>query len=107
MILWTLLYLSFAFAFPAPSDLTPNIPPSVFTHNADIFGTRSIWSIICSCLSTIFACTWVAIHPNIPDPKDSQLAVFHRRVVIMGYVLIVPELVITWATRQHLAARHL
>lgn len=30
---------------------------------------RTIWNIIWSCLVTIFACVWVAIHPNIPQPK--------------------------------------
>jgi len=107
MILWTLLNLTFAFALPTPSDLPTDIPPSVFARPADIFGTRSIWSIIWSCLSTTFACTWVAVHTNIPGPKDSQWAVLCRRVAIMGYTLIAPEMVIAWAARQHWTARHL
>ena len=108
MILWALLYLSFgsSFALPTPSDTPIHISPSLFARDADIFGTRSIWSIIWSCFSTIFACTWIAVHPNIPAPKDTQWAVLRRRLVIMGYVLIAPEMVIFWAARQHWAAKY-
>jgi hypothetical protein len=107
MILLTLLYLTFACALPTPSDIPTDIPSSVFTHGDDIFGTRSIWHIIWSCFTTIFTCTWIAVHPNIPGPKDSPWAVLRRHVAIMGYVIIAPEMVILWATRQHYAARHL
>ena len=85
MILLTLLYITFGFSFalPTPSELPTNISPSLFARSADIFGTRSIWNIIWSCFSTIFACTWIAVHPNIPAPKDSQWAVLRRRLAIM------------------------
>ena len=101
------LYLSCAFALPTTLELPTDAPPSVFTHSTNIFGTRSIWSIIWSCLSTIFACTWIAVHPNIPGPKDSRWAVFWKRMAIMGCALIVPEYVLGWAARQYWAARHL
>lgn len=32
---------------------------------------RTIWNIVWSCLITIFACIWVAIHPNVPQPRAS------------------------------------
>ena len=109
IILLTLLYLSFAssIVLPTPSDIPIDIPPSLLSRSGDKLGTRSLWNIIWSCLSTLFACTWIAVHPNIPAPNDSKWVVFGRRVAIMGYVLIAPEMVILWAARQHYGAKHL
>ena len=117
MIFLTLLYFSF---FSRPWNtfaLTTNLRPpqifpgnhlqSIFIRNVQTqFGTRSIYGILWSCLSTIFTCTWIAVHPNIPAPGDSQWVVLRRRVAIMGYILIAPEMVIIWAGRQHYAARN-
>jgi len=50
---------------------------------------------------------WITVHPNIPVPGDSEWAVLRRRVVIMGYILIAPEMVIMWAGWQYFAARNL
>ena len=94
-----------------PTDLRPpGILPrshfqSIFIRKEDKFDTRSIYNILWSCLSTIFACTWITVHPNIPAPGDSQWAVLRRRLVIMGYFLLSPEFVIMWAARQHFGAR--
>jgi hypothetical protein len=98
-------------ALALPTDLRPSeIFPrnqSIFIRNGDRFDTRSIYNILWSCLSTIFACTWITIHPNIPAPGDSQWAVLRRRVAIMGYFLLTPEFIIMWAARQHYGARYL
>ena len=40
-------------------SLTPN-------HCKDLSHCRSIWNIVWSCLVTIFSCTWIAVHPNVP-----------------------------------------
>ncbi|KAF9444793.1 hypothetical protein P691DRAFT_834480 [Macrolepiota fuliginosa MF-IS2] len=66
--------------------------------------TRSTQDIIWSCLATIFACTWVAVHPNIPGPRESQWRRFRRRASTMFYAVIAPELVTLWAMRQRYAA---
>jgi len=95
-----------------PTDLRPpeilprNHIQSIFIRDEDRFDTRSIYNILWSCLSTIFACTWITVHPNIPAPGDSQWAVLKRRLAIMGYFLLTPELVIIWAARQHYTARY-
>jgi len=67
--------------------------------------TRSLWDIIWSCALTLFACTWTAIHPNIPGMDEGKFAVLSRRLGIMIMVLIIPELIISWAMRQFLSAR--
>ena len=68
---------------------------------------RSIWDILWSCLATIFACSWVSIHPNIPAPNESSWRVFFRRLELMFWAVVGPEMVIAWAFRQWSSARHL
>ncbi|KAH9483144.1 hypothetical protein JR316_0005247 [Psilocybe cubensis] len=68
---------------------------------------RTIWTIVRTCLATIIACTWVAVHPNIPGPKHGLLRILFTRLGIMFMVLIAPEMIITWAARQYLAAREI
>jgi hypothetical protein len=54
---------------------------------------------------TIFACTWIAIHPNVPSPKEGFFLINLRLATIMMFALIAPELIILWAIRQWLMAR--
>ena len=73
----------------------------------DLTHCRTTWNIVWSSLLTIFACTWLAIHPNIPAPNDSFIRVKLRRMLLMGVGLLAPELIILWAMRQQAIARHL
>ncbi|TFK31148.1 hypothetical protein BDQ12DRAFT_701646 [Crucibulum laeve] len=66
---------------------------------------RTIWDIVWGSAATIFLCTWIAIHPNIPAPTDPWLVITFRRVRLWIYALLVPEMVIFWAMRQWIAAR--
>ena len=52
---------------------------------------RTQSDIIWSCVATLFICTWVTIHPNIP-PRNEGSIVF--------LTLVVPELMLIWAYRQ-------
>jgi len=118
MIFLILLYLCFfsgpwnTLALPTdfrlPENFPTNRPQPIFTREDESrFETRSMYGILWSCLSTIFASTWIAVHPNIPAPGDSQWSIIRRRLAIMGYILLAPELVIFWVARQHFAARRL
>ena len=71
------------------------------------FDDRTIWSIVWSCLATLFACSWVAVHPNVPRATDSDALILGRRLAMMGYMLLAPELVIYWAAKQHFSAREI
>ncbi|KAG0702526.1 hypothetical protein DFH29DRAFT_982296 [Suillus ampliporus] len=99
-----LLYISFACA-----SLTSLNGTSLHTLDASdsVFScdTRSLWAIIWSCVVTLFACTWTAIHPNIPGMKEGKVAIISQRLSIMVIALIAPELMITWAARQFFSAR--
>jgi hypothetical protein len=70
-------------------------------------GCRSLSDIIRSCIITIFLCTWVSMHPNIPSPDERWPRVAWRRAGLMLLALLVPEAVIGWALRQRLAAAEL
>ncbi|KAG2357371.1 hypothetical protein BDR07DRAFT_1297916 [Suillus spraguei] len=67
--------------------------------------TRTLWEIIWSCAATLFACTWTAIHQNVPGMDERKFTIISRRLGIMMMALIAPELMITWATAQFLSAR--
>ncbi|PBK68219.1 hypothetical protein ARMSODRAFT_1085523 [Armillaria solidipes] len=68
---------------------------------------RTIWDIVWSCLATIFACTWLAVHPNVPSRymrEKGRLFLGLHRVKHMLVAIICPEAVIMWAFRQRLVA---
>ena len=71
---------------------------------SDLGHCRTLWNIIWSCLATIFACTWLAIHPNIAAPDEGFTRVNLRRAKIMVVGSLAPELIILWAMRQWLVA---
>ena len=78
---------------------------------------RSIYSIVWSCLSTIFLCTWVAVHPNVAfRPDKGQMGWFETwlwdplhellsyKLPLFIWALLVPEYILAWAIRQYLQA---
>ncbi|KAF8169803.1 hypothetical protein BJ912DRAFT_1048178 [Pholiota molesta] len=86
----------------------PDRHPALDIHDIQgHFGQRSVNDIVISCFATLYACTWSAIHPNIPAPTDSWWTCFKRQIVTMIYALLAPELITTWALRQRLAARRI
>lgn len=105
-ILFVLYYCLFLHDNVVAAPVLGPIQHSTFEIEIEInpskFVQRSTWSIVWSCLSTVFLCSWVVVHPNIPGPSESM---FLARLKIMGCMLIAPELVIVWAARQWFAAR--
>ncbi|KIM43027.1 hypothetical protein M413DRAFT_26234 [Hebeloma cylindrosporum] len=83
-----------------PAQITPRDDAS-----CDCQGHRSLFDIIWSCLATMFACSWIAIHPNVPAPGDGWLTVGLRRLKMMFWAILAPELIVIWAMRQWLSAR--
>ena len=68
---------------------------------------RSTWEILWTCLATIFACTWVSIHPNIPSSKDGRIRIALQRLELTVWAILTPEMIIFWAMRQWRHARSL
>ncbi|THU80833.1 hypothetical protein K435DRAFT_694872 [Dendrothele bispora CBS 962.96] len=124
------MFLLYALARPLPSLLAstneslPSPEASLEAQNScfDIRSCRTAEEVLYSCLAVVFACTWVAIHPNIPrhfeldtdDPDEikdsftiSSARVIAQDVITMILSLLAPELIILWALRQWFAAREI
>ncbi|THU78552.1 hypothetical protein K435DRAFT_887394 [Dendrothele bispora CBS 962.96] len=123
------MLLLYALARPLPSLLAstnngslPSPEVSLEAHSScfDIRSCRTVEDILYSCLAVVFACTWVAIHPNIPRHFDvskedspevedsftiSRARVFTQYVITMILSIVAPELIVLWALRQWFAAR--
>jgi len=82
-------------------------PRSLPNHCDDLNECRTIWDIIRSCLATIFACTWLALHMNIPGRNTKWYMIALRKAGVMLLALIAPEIVIMWAMRQWLVAHRI
>ena len=81
---------------------------SIFSYRcSDIEYCRTIPGIVWSCLATIFACTWVAVHPNVPAPKSKVQHVVFQRVAVTICALLVPEYIVAWSVRQWLVANQI
>ncbi|KZP20634.1 hypothetical protein FIBSPDRAFT_932106 [Athelia psychrophila] len=102
----------------ASSDSSTNetllIPPVAMTSCDNVHECRTLSAIVYGCLATIFACVWVAMHPNIPcvpNPLDER----HKLSVWVNYKLssmiatlfgiILPEMLLFTASQQWLNAR--
>ena len=110
-----MLFLLFVYYFVQGAFIDASPVPSIdnrsldANHCTDLAHCRSIWNIIWSCLVTIFSCTWVAVHPNIPCPKKRNPVILfaEHRLPLFICALLVPEYVLAWAIRQFLSARKL
>ncbi|KZP11765.1 hypothetical protein FIBSPDRAFT_937359 [Athelia psychrophila] len=100
--------------YDATSSLTSSILDTSFSFASsdsiadtckDIDKCRSLVGIITSCLATIFACIWVAVHPNIPGPNQSWASRQFESFKVIVVTLLVPEWVLAWAVRQLLQSR--
>lgn len=70
----------------------------------DINHCRTLWAIVQSCVATIFACTWVSVHRNMPAPDSKRSTVTLERIWITIVALLAPEWILGWAIRQYIAA---
>ncbi|KAF7970711.1 hypothetical protein HWV62_21010 [Athelia sp. TMB] len=90
----------------------------------DLDTCRSLYSIVQTCLATIFACVWVAVHRNVPAPRPKPRYSAHpvkkvaqwlwwkihdqrQSVIVFTVTLLAPEWILAWAIRQAIRARKL
>ncbi|KAJ3560766.1 hypothetical protein NP233_g10620 [Leucocoprinus birnbaumii] len=77
VVLFIATVFSNAFIAPVTSAIDTS-PLTIFSRDIPVSecvnpaGYRTMQQIILSCLATIFACTWVSLHPNVPDPRNSD-----------------------------------
>lgn len=67
---------------------------------------RGTWSILGSCLSTIFLCVWKSLHLNVPAMDESDWTKYLRKVKWVLIALLAPEIVVFAGFQQWLTARH-
>ncbi|KAF7975219.1 hypothetical protein HWV62_10168 [Athelia sp. TMB] len=104
-----------------------NLTTATITKSCDDIHTcRTLYSIVQTCVATIFACVWVAVHRNIPAPKPvldpklrlgpfkkalrwlwSKIRDLRQPVIVFSVTLLAPEWVLAWAVRQRLRAHKL
>ncbi len=100
LIIFILLFISGALgADVSPAD-TEGVPVCIDDR-------RTVSNIVWSCLVTIFASTWLAIHPNVPGKKITDkgaISLAVERAKIMGIAILAPEVVVGWAAEQFYVA---
>ncbi|KAF7369970.1 hypothetical protein MSAN_00626900 [Mycena sanguinolenta] len=84
-----------------------HFPDARATTDSSNDNSRTLFSIVWGSLATIFACTWVSVHPNVPPPKQSRLQLFWRRLKMMLITMIAPEVMVGFAARQYFGSREL
>ncbi|KAF7969696.1 hypothetical protein HWV62_26144 [Athelia sp. TMB] len=110
---------------PAATGLptTANLATVSITQSCDDIHTcRTLYSIVQTCLATILACVWAAVHRNIPAPKAvpgprkrgrfmkaarwlwANICNQRELAIVLIVTLLAPEWVLAWAIRQRLRA---
>jgi len=64
---------------------------------------RTTFSIVWGCATTTIICAWAAIHPNIA-PREGPFKRTLRRLELMFWTIVAPEILPCWALNQSLAA---
>jgi len=85
----------YAHSVSSLADASPHSPACNDVHNC-----RTLWSIIYSCLATIFACTWVSYHPDIPDRTHTRWRIRVTRLLTVLISFLVPELTVAKAASE-------
>ncbi|KAK0461505.1 hypothetical protein IW261DRAFT_1409218 [Armillaria novae-zelandiae] len=68
---------------------------------------RTLWSIVWSCIATIFVCTWIAIHPDVPGRKittKGAISCVIQRAMVMVMAILAPEFIVGWAASQFITS---
>ncbi|KAJ7252978.1 hypothetical protein C8J57DRAFT_1077116 [Mycena rebaudengoi] len=81
------------------------IRPREAPNSCDSPSSRTFFDIVWGCLTTIFACTWFSVHPNLPSPNQGWVKLTCRRIGMMLMAVIAPELIVFFAARQFLFSR--
>ncbi|KZP03735.1 hypothetical protein FIBSPDRAFT_968735 [Athelia psychrophila] len=89
------LFQEYANALPITlTDAADSISPSPCL---DIRHCRQISDIVIGCVSTVFACTWVSLHNNVPPPGWSARQKWGDRIGLAVIALVLPEVVVVMA----------
>ncbi|PVF91504.1 hypothetical protein CPB86DRAFT_878488 [Serendipita vermifera] len=119
LLLVVLYHLASTMVLPFADVPVDIVSPRSTQACNDIDDCRKLNDVIWSCLTTIFACTWLTQHPNIPPIVDHRDIGFSRKyllrirrflrhqIVPFLVVLTAPEWVLAWALQQRLVANQI
>lgn len=110
-----------AHTYSLPSATTSSLPITNLTSPTEsslqcenIYSCRTRYDIMQTCILTIFACVWVAVHPNIPPPKNTHSKSFSvwildrlQPLAMFPVTLFFPELILGIAAQQNMVASKL
>ncbi|KAF9476289.1 hypothetical protein BDN70DRAFT_882606 [Pholiota conissans] len=89
--------------FADPADF-----PSLDSRDTNIhFGQRGVSDIITSCFTTILACTWSALHLDVPLNNSNWFQQFWYRVRCSLSILFAPEVTVAIALWQRHRAKEI
>ena len=99
-----LLHLAYQFTTQA-ADASSIIPgeEGLSSSSVDYRPQRTLLNIILGCVSTMTICAWAVIHPNIP-PREGPFKATLRKLELMFWTVVAPEILPAWALNQRLAA---
>ena len=116
MIILLLVYYLACGTFGDAGPIPPIIERDTVSGDSQV-QQRTLYGITWGCLTTIFLCTWVSIHPNIafrPKKRDGsrfekwiQDPLYHfvtYKLPLFFWALLVPEYILAWSVRQYLKA---
>ncbi|KAF8625834.1 hypothetical protein AX15_005163 [Amanita polypyramis BW_CC] len=69
-----------------------NITSSTDCH--DVHHYRTTINILQTCVTTIFLCIWVVLHPNVPEDPYDDLEWLNKRIRLMATALFAPEVLL-------------
>ena len=95
-VLWV-LFLIYQLVAQAKADSQD------ITARGDDLSKRSLYNIVWGCISTTIICAWATIHPNIA-PREGPLKRTLRRLELVFWAIVAPEILPCWALNQMLAA---
>jgi len=67
---------------------------------SDIDHCRTLEDLVVSCLTTIFACTYLSYHSDVPDPTCTERRRRAIRICSMVISILIPELTVAKAASQ-------
>ena len=108
-----MLFLIFLYYLALSIHASPIPPVSSLSLElnlcANVMHSQTICNIIWSCLATIFSCMWVAVHLNMPCPKQREaknhfqrwirnplLSFAKHHLPLFICALLAPEYVLAW-----------
>jgi len=82
----------------------PKVDPCIIAREEESPSSkRTFFNIVWGCASTTIICAWTAVHPNIA-PREGPIKRTFRRLELMFWTIVTPEILPCWAMNQLLAA---